>query len=148
MGAISRLQAVRPDPAVGRFTRGRLEPSVILPHPPNFWRSDDFTHYLWGITCKCALKEIKGLVEEFVLDLVWDYDCPFDCCSISDEGAEWRRCYQGARTAVAVAGLCDWLPIPVVNCKLFVLDLFYYKRVRRVFYPSCIQIRRRCPTFP
>ena len=38
--------------------------------------------------CKDMLKEIEGLVEEFVLDSFWDYECPLGCCSISEEGEE------------------------------------------------------------
>ena len=57
------------------------------------------------------LKEIEGLVEEFVVDLVWDYECPLDRCSTGEEGEERWRCYQGARTGVAVAGRCSWLSI-------------------------------------
>ena len=35
-----------------------------------------------GYHHKDVLREIERLVEEFVLDLVWDHDCPLDYCSI------------------------------------------------------------------
>jgi hypothetical protein len=35
--------------------------------------------------CKDVLKKIKDLVEELVLELILDDDCPFDYCSVSEE---------------------------------------------------------------
>jgi hypothetical protein len=35
--------------------------------------------------CKDVLEEIKGLVEELVLKLILDDDCPFDYCLVSEE---------------------------------------------------------------
>ena len=39
--------------------------------------------------CKDVWKEIEGSAEEFVPDLVWDYEHPLDRCSIG-EGGEVR----------------------------------------------------------
>lgn len=38
--------------------------------------------------CKDVVKDIKGLVDEFVLGLIPDDDCPFDYCSVGEEGEE------------------------------------------------------------
>ena len=38
--------------------------------------------------CKDVMKEIEGLVDELILNLSPDSDCPFDYCVISEE--EWR----------------------------------------------------------
>jgi len=36
--------------------------------------------------CKDVVKDIKGLVEEFILDLPLDEDCPFDHCLVDEDG--------------------------------------------------------------
>ncbi|KAF9779273.1 hypothetical protein BJ322DRAFT_452260 [Thelephora terrestris] len=38
--------------------------------------------------CKDVMKELKGFVEELVIDLDLDSDCPFDYCERSEEGEE------------------------------------------------------------
>ena len=90
----------------------RLGWKICMRTTSNFWRqkisltiSEDAIIFVW------VLKEIEGLVEEFVPDLVWDHDFPLDWCSISEEGEDQRRCCRGTRMATAAAERCGWLPI-------------------------------------
>ena len=98
----------------GPLANGKLFPSLRHPHMEDTLLYEDdrssiipyLTHQTSGgqrisLTssgepqhiCKDVLRDMKGLVEEPVLNLILVDDCPIGYCSVSEE--ERRRCYQG-----------------------------------------------------